>query len=243
MRPIGDITRGTTNPNRLRRFDRWIQHTYPHLLELVVDLGYGAYPVTTVEMHHRLRPPRTVGLEIDPERVTAAQPFTEPGLEFRRGGFELAGLQPTLVRACNVLRQYSEEAAAEAWATITGHLAESGVLVEGTCDELGRVCAWLAGGADGPESLTFSVSLRHLERPSVIAERLPKALIHHNVSGEHVHALLSTLDCAWLSAAPYGVFGQRERWIQAVRAVREAGWPVQDGTKRWRLGEMTVAWE
>ena len=52
---IGDITRGTTHPNRLRRIDRWILHRPCSIIRaaadpLVVDLGYGASPVTTVEM-------------------------------------------------------------------------------------------------------------------------------------------------------------------------------------------------
>ena len=117
-RPVGTITRGTTNPNRLRRIDRWLtsvegRRLRPAADPLVVDLGYGASPVTTVELFERLRAVRpdveVVGLEIDPARVAAAQPWTEPGLTFRRGGFELPlpdGRRPILVRAANVLRQY-----------------------------------------------------------------------------------------------------------------------------------------
>ncbi|MGY0234941.1 class I SAM-dependent methyltransferase [Longispora urticae] len=242
MKPVGEVTRGTTNPNRLRRFDRWIAWRYPELLGLVVDLGYGASPVTTVEMHRRLRPARTVGLEIDPFRVLAAQPFGTDTLSFQRGGFELAGLRPTLIRACNVLRQYDEGAVADAWRQMTSTLAPGGVLVEGTCDELGRVCAWLAVTPAGPVSLTFSVGLADLERPAVIAERLPKALIHRNVPGERVHELLAALDAAWLAAAPYKAFGARDRWVRAVTVLRDAGWPVRDRPGRWRLGELTVDW-
>ena len=109
---------------------------------LVVDLGYGATPVTAVELHARVRQVRpdaqVVGLEIDPERVAAAQPATAEGLSFRRGGFELAGLRPLVVRALNVLRQYEPDAAAEAWRTMTAGLQPGGLLLEGTCDELGR---------------------------------------------------------------------------------------------------------
>ena len=67
---------------------------------LVVDLGYGATPVTAVELRARLAPRsapdvRVVGLEIDPVRVAAAGRAADPpGLTFRRGGFELAGLRP-----------------------------------------------------------------------------------------------------------------------------------------------------
>src|SRR3954451_20783581 len=117
--PVGAITRGTTNPNRLRRVDNFIASRCGGLLReaaepLVIDLGYGATPVTAVELRGRLaaavRSDVTVGgLEIDPVRVEDAQPYADPpALQFRRGGFELAGLRPVVVRAFNVLRQYDE---------------------------------------------------------------------------------------------------------------------------------------
>src|SRR4029450_8504546 len=77
-----------------------------------------------------------VGLEIDPARVTAvAADRDPPRVDFRVGGFELAGLQPVLVRAFNVLRQYDEASAAEALDTMRAALCPGGVIVEGTCDE------------------------------------------------------------------------------------------------------------
>src|SRR5262249_45065236 len=59
-RVLGLATRGTTNPNRLRRVDRWIVGTQASRLRdaadpLVIDLGYGASPVTTIELASRLR--------------------------------------------------------------------------------------------------------------------------------------------------------------------------------------------
>jgi Mg-chelatase subunit ChlI len=80
--PIGTITRGTTHPNRLRRSDRWIAAVLgPELRRtprpIVVDLGFGASPVTTVELQQRLRAVvpdvRVIGLEIDPQRVAEAR--------------------------------------------------------------------------------------------------------------------------------------------------------------------------
>jgi hypothetical protein len=219
----------------------------------VVDLGFGASPVTTIELADRLaagvaRPVRVVGLEIDAARVAAAQQVARPGVRFARGGFEVplpGDERPLLVRAANVLRQYPEAEVPGAWAVLAQRLAPSGLVVEGTCDEIGRLAAWVAipaGGSALPESLTISVGLRHLERPSQVAERLPKALIHRNVPGTGVHALLRDLDRAWDRAAPQGVFGPRQRWVSAVAALRADGWPVADGPTRWRLGECTVDW-
>lgn len=252
-RALGVPTRGTTHPNRLRRIDRWIVGTQAGLLTdatdpLVVDLGYGASAVTTVELAERLRSVRrdlrVVGLEIAPDRVIAAQPYADPpSLDFRRGGFELAGLRPVLIRAMNVLRQYDEPAAARAWQTMTERLAPAGLLVEGTCDELGRVCTWVAVGAGGPRTLTLSAKPSMLQRPGVLAERLPKTLIHHNVPGQAVHELLGALDDAWDRSAAQSPFGGRARWTAMAHRLATDGWPVVGGSARWRLGELTVRWD
>lgn len=254
-RPVGVITRGTTHPNRLRRVDRWIAHTLARDLRaaadpVVVDLGYGAAAWTPLDLRDRLRAVRpdveVVGIEIDPARVSAAAPYADATLSFRRGGFEvpLDGRRPVIVRAFNVLRQYDESEVAGAWATMTARLAPGGALVEGTCDELGRHAWWVLvrAGAHEPESLTLSTRLAGLDRPGDLAERLPKALIHRNVPGERVHDLLRALDRCWAAAAPQGAFGVRQRWLATVDAVRDSGVPVLDGRSRWRLGELTVPW-
>jgi hypothetical protein len=252
-RALGVPTRGTTNPNRLRRVDRWLTGT-PVVSQalasptpLVVDLGYGASPVTTVELLARLRTirpdVRVLGLELDPERVAlAAAAADPPWLEFRRGGFELAGTRPVLLRAFNVLRQYEEPAAAAAWRTMLDRLAPGGLLVEGTCDEIGRRCCWVTLDAAGPRTFTLACKTSDIDRPSDLAERLPKALIHRNVPGERVHALLSELDACWAIAAPFAPFGPRARWAESVRLLVGRGWPVRDRPRRWRLGEVTLAW-
>jgi hypothetical protein len=249
-RALGLPTRGTTNPNRLRRMDNWITARLADVLRaaddpLVVDLGYGATPVTAIELAARLRrvraDVRVLGLEIDPERVAAAQPVAAPPrLTFERGGFELAGYRPLLVRAANVLRQYTEPAAAEAWRTMQTQLAPGGLLVEGTCDELGRLGCWVLLDATGPRSLTFACRAESLERPGQLAERLPKALIHRNVAGESIHAFLRGFDAAWDAAAGHSAFGARQRWIAACAAVARDGWPVD--ASRARHGELTIAW-
>ncbi|MFI2368196.1 class I SAM-dependent methyltransferase [Streptomyces sp. NPDC018833] len=252
-RPVGTATRGTTNPNRLRRMDRWIAATHGPALRsgttapVAVDLGYGAAPWTAVELLQRLRTaaPRceVVGIEIDPARVAAAKPYERDGLTFRHGGFEVpTQVRPALIRAANVLRQYDEEEVAAVWSRLCGRLAPGGLLVEGTCDEIGRRHVWVALGPEGPRTVTFATRLGSLERPSDLAERLPKALIHRNVPGEPVHAFLRDFDRAWAAAAPYSSLGARQRWIRAVSDL--AGeWPVKDDRRRWRQGEVTVMWE
>lgn len=250
-RPVGTATRGTTNPNRLRRMDRWIAATHGPALRrgdapVAVDLGYGAAPWTALELLQRLRTadPRcaVVGIEIDPARVAAAKPYEREGLSFRHGGFEVPlTTRPALIRAANVLRQYDEDEVAAVWARLCARLAPDGLLVEGTCDEIGRRHVWVALGPEGPRTVTFATRLGSLERPSDLAERLPKALIHRNVPGEPVHAFLRDFDRAWAAAAPYASLGARQRWIRAAQDL--AGhWPLTDGRGRWRQGEVTVNW-
>ncbi|WP_104435346.1 class I SAM-dependent methyltransferase [Kineococcus xinjiangensis] len=257
MRPVGAITRGTTGPGRLRRVERWLAGPAAGVLRaaadpLVVDLGYGAGPVTVLDLQRwlrRVRPDvRVVGLEIDPARVETARARTRhlpAPPEFAHGGFELSvpgGGSPVLVRAFNVLRQYPEAEVAAAWDLLRSRMAPGGLLVDGTCDEIGRRASWIAVDAGrGPLSLTVSVRLGGLQRPSDVAERLPKALIHRNVPGEGVHAWLQALDAAWARAAPLGTFGARQRWLATCREVA-GDFPLLDSPARWRLGEVTVAW-
>lgn len=247
------MTRGTTNPNRLRRMDRWIAAHHAVALRrssvppVAVDLGYGAAPWTAVELRNRLRDirrdVRIVGVEIEPERVSAAQPYAGDGLSFVRGGFEVPVPEaPTLIRAANVLRQYEEPRVWPVWERLCGRLAPDGLLVEGTCDEIGRRHVWVALGPSGPRTVTFAARLGSLVRPSDLADRLPKALIHRNVPGEPVHSFLRDFDQAWGTAAPYGALSARQRWVRAVDQLARR-WPVTDRPSRWRQGEVTVRWE
>jgi len=237
--------------------DRWIAAAHGPALRrsadpygpLAVDLGYGAAPWTAVELLERLRTVcpdvRVVGIEIDPVRVEAARPYVRDGLTFAHGGFEVplpAGRRAMLIRAANVLRQYEEHEVAPVWDRLRARLAPGGLLVEGTCDEIGRRHVWVALGPEGPRTVTFATRLGPLHTPSDLAERLRKALIHRNVPGEPVHAFLRDLDRTWAAAAPYSALGARQRWMRAVREVA-ADWPVVDGPRRWRQGEVTVRWD
>lgn len=263
--PLGRPTRGTTGTNRLRRNDRWVaasaafrRATDP----LVVDLGFGASGVTAFELATRLVRVRAdaevLGLELDPQRVSTAQAqlaelrrgaghfAADLPVSFAHGGFEVplpGGRRPAVIRAMNVLRQYDETDVPGAWARMAARLAPGGLLVEGTCDEIGRVASFIDVDRHGmPQRFTISLRLADLQRPSIVAERLPKALIHHNVPGERIHALLTDLDQQWERAAGLSAFGATQRFVAAVSALRERGHPVLGSRARWRLGELTVPW-
>ncbi len=254
---VGDITRGTTHPNRLRRVDRWMLHAVCPVVRaakdpLVVDLGYGASPITTREMFDRfqkhVRPDiEVIGIEIDPVRVKQGQAIAQSGLSFAFGGFEvpLADYRsPIAIRAFNVLRQYEEAEVKDAWQQMTDRLAPNGFLVEGTCDEIGRRSTWVAirAGQQQPETFSISLHLDDLELPSDVAPRLPKALIHRNVASEKIHSFLQDLDRAWLSHSALIPFGARQRWVAMAESI-STSYPVLDNKVRWRLGELTVPWE
>ena len=258
-KPIGEITRGTTNPNRLRRVDRYLL-SLPIARKpdcVFVDLGFGATPVTAVELLTRAKTinasARVVGVEIDRERVARAQELVlahhldGSDLEFLLGGFETplpAGVESAdVIRAFNVLRQYDESDVADAWRLMCSRLSADGVLVEGTCDEIGRVASWVTLDRDGAKSFTVSLRLGGLELPSKVAERLPKVLIHRNVPGEAIHRFLQDLDKAWLTNASVGSLSAIQRWVATCESMLAAGWPVQVARKRWRLGELTVDWK
>ena len=189
QRPVGTITRGTTNPNRLRRVRplagrarrRW-RLRRPAAAPVVVDLGYGASPVTAVELHDRLRRvrarrPRSSGSRSTRRGCARRGRWSGTGLTFRLGGFEVplpGGAAPTVVRAFNVLRQYDEDEVAGAWATVRERLAPDGLLVDGTCDELGRRSAWVAVDGRRPRSLSLSCGWRAASAPPTSPSGCPR---------------------------------------------------------------------
>ena len=248
-RPFGVVTRGTTGHNRLRRSDRWTRH-HPRIQTLLrstahplaLDVGYGASHTTTVEWARWLRQVNpgvdVVGLEIDPARVLPPR----DGVRFELGGFELAGYRPHLVRAFNVLRQYDVADVPAVWGTVTAGLAPGGCFIEGTCDELGRRAAWVLLDATGPRTLTLAWDPRDVARPSDVAERLPKALIHRNTPGERIHSLFTEADAAWEHAAGWAPHGPRVRWRHAHAELRAAGWPLAPVRRALRDNTLTVDW-
>ena len=163
-------------------------------------------------------------------------------MRFELGGFELAGYRPHLVRALNVLWQYDVDQVPDVWRTVCAGLAPGGLFVEGTCDELGRRCAWLLLDASGPRTLTLTWSPFHTSKPSEVAERLPKALIHRNVPGEPIHQFLADADAAWERASGWDPHGPRVRWRHALEDLAR-DWPVHPQQRRLADNFVTVDWQ
>ncbi|HEY1738793.1 MAG TPA: hypothetical protein VGI86_08795 [Acidimicrobiia bacterium] len=209
-RPVGRPTRGKTAPERLRRTDVLsdLLGAPPRGAALMVDVGFGAAPTTTLESYARLRRRRAdlrvIGVEIDRDRVAAAAPYAIDGaVEFRVGGFDLPlaqGEQAGLVRAMNVLRQYPEDEHAGAMALMAGHLADGGLLLEGTSTPSGRLftanLVRRSGGEVVPAGVVLSVNLRRAWQARELQTVLPKNLIHRAEPGGAIDAAFGTWERA-----------------------------------------------
>ncbi len=223
-------TRGKTAHQRLRRLDQFLMAFEPGRIRnahVVVDLGYGRVPVTTVEWFERLRELnpsiRMVGVERDPERVAAAELLAKQNLVFRKGDFQLPvkpGERISILRAMNVLRQYDESAALSAHQQLIAQMDEGALLLEGTCDPPGRtMVVQVLRRVDGEpqsEGLLFARSFHEEFEPRSFQAVLPKHLIHRVLQGEPIAAFFE----AWSAAAAHtrGVaeFGQRQFFVAAA---------------------------
>jgi len=275
-KPEGFPTRGKTARNRLRRVDNFLLRYAPELIRredgdyhraLVVDLGYGAEPFTTLEMAQRLRclnPALAVlGVEIDPMRVSAAQPYVDKQTHFRLGGFNLP-LEPSnqgmesvrAVRAFNVLRQYDEGDVAGAWARIGQYVLPDGLLIEGTSDPFGRV--WTANllrrtnanssdvsdeGVWRNEGLIFSTNFRTGFDLSQFQAVLPKNHIHRMAPGEAIHDFFQAWQRAVDETTALRVWGLRQWFLGSIERLGERGYPVRLSRRWWRHGYLMVGLE
>jgi hypothetical protein len=261
-RPFGQVTRGKTAPNRLRKVDTFLAVAYPDLVRRMpgyyVDLGYGAYPITSVETLRRLRRLnghlRVMGVEIDPQRVADAQPYVEAGLEFRLGGFNLP-LAPdeavSVIRAFNVLRQYGEPEVAEALAALSAPLTPGGLILEGTSDPLGRLLTFnlyrkQAEGRLERLALVLAPTLRADFLPRQFQAVLPKNFIHHAEPGGPIDRFFAAWHAAWQQArSAAGPAGPRAVFYQAaLRLVSHYGYALDARPALLRRGFMCLgpAW-
>lgn len=253
-KPEGQITRGKTAANRLRRVDNFVLMYDPSLLTrsdgefahaLYVDLGYGAEATTTLESAARFRqlnPSLAIlGVEIDEERVKNALPFADELTFFRLGGFNLPLLnneKVRLIRAFNVLRQYDESEFAPAYERLAQYVLPGGLMIEGTSDPFGRV--WVANlvrkteASDGwtREALVFSTNFRWGFDPAQFQPVLPKNLIHHVVPGEEIYDFFEAWKRAYAETSHAKAWGLRQWFSAAGETLAAKGYRIQL-QKKW----------
>lgn len=263
-RPVGQVTRGKTALNRLRQIDTFIALAYPHLLTdrsptgeapLIVDVGYGAQPWTALEMldrWRRINPRlRLLGLEIEPERVTAALPHADPpAIRFALGGFNVADLTGSntvrIMRAYNVLRQYDEHEVAPALQTMSAALEPDGLLIEGTSNPTGRMVAFDLYRKSVPpaplqhEALVFGSNLRTVIEPADFQTILPKRLIHRMLE-TRLSSFFNDWKHCYALARGNGYLSPRRLWVQAGSLLRtQFGYPIDPRQRLLRRGYLVV---
>jgi hypothetical protein len=218
--------RGCTRPGRLARLDLFVAVRERELLTRtdepfrrapIVDVGVGEWPWTTLESaacFRAIRPDlRMIGVELDRDRLRHARRYARPGLEFRRGGFDLplgTDERPRIVRALNVLREYSESEAEAAHWKLGAALLPGGLLIEGTSSSSGGVsCVHLLRRGSAAvlkrEALLFSTNFSQGFAPWMFRDRLPRDLRRRCEPGSAIHAFFTEWSDAFAAARSTGV--------------------------------------
>ncbi|KXK15103.1 MAG: hypothetical protein UZ14_CFX002000814 [Chloroflexi bacterium OLB14] len=265
-KPIGLITRGKTATNRLRRVDNFILMYEPALLSsgklgadsLFVDLGYGFDPRTTLESAMRFRKLnpnlKILGVEIDKERVAAAQPYADDKTFFRLGGFNLPLKENEtvrLIRAFNVLRQYEEKDFMPAYNKLMDYVLPNGLMIEGTSNPFGSI--WVANVVRRLESnsllfethkqtsetqnwrfesLVFSTNFRLGFEAQEFQTILPKNLIHQVVKGNIIYDFFQDWIQASKETSSTKTYGFKQWFIAAAEKLAHKGYKI-DLHKKW----------
>lgn len=261
----GQITRGKTAPNRLRRADHFLAAFDPALIQrsegefaraLYVDLGYGSRPDTALESVARLRQLNPdlplLGVEIKPERVQRARSFEDARTFFRLGDFHLPlktqpdGTQETvrLIRAFNVLRQYEEQEAWPAIFQLVEQLLPGGLLMDGTSDPYGRI--WTASMIRRKESegepemnldaLVLGGNLNVGFEPEAFQTRLPKSFIHRVVEHDPVYLFMEDFKASTRDTRASEVWGPRAWFMAAGEALAGRGYDIARPSRWLRQG-------
>ena len=258
---MGQLTRGKTASNRLRRVDNFILLYEPSLLtrtdglfaeSLFVDLGYGFDPRTTLESAVRFRKVnpnlKILGVEIDKERVEAAQPYAD-GKTF----FRLGGVNPPLrrrggvrrMRVFNVLRQYEEEDFIPAYERLAEYVLPGGLMIEGTSTPFGQIWAAnlarrLGEASWKMEALVLSTNFRLGFEVEEFQTILPKNYIHRMAPGEAIHDFFDAWRRSAAEPPTAKTFGVKQ-WVAAsAEALAKKGFKI-DLHRKW-LGKGWLIW-
>jgi SAM-dependent methyltransferase len=256
-KPQGQVTRGKTARNRLRQVDNFLLLYEPGLIShrdsaLFVDLGYGAEAITSLESAERFRrlnpDLKVLGVEIDPERVAAAQPFADERTFFRLGGFNLPllpGETVRAIRAFNVLRQYEEHDVLPAWEQMSRYVQPGGLLIEGTSNPSGAI--WAANLLRRvevgwhKEALVFFTNFHLGFDPLEFQTILPKNYIHRVMSGEPIFDFFAAWKAAVAETSPMQTWGLRQWYVAAAEALARRGYKI-NLRRKW-LSKGWLIWE
>lgn len=258
---MGQPTRGKTASNRLRRVDNFILLYEPSLLtrtdglfaeSLFVDLGYGFDPRTTLESASRFRKVnpnlKILGVEIDKERVEAAQPYADGKTFFRLGGFNLplqSRERVRLMRVFNVLRQYEEEDFIPAYERLAEYVLPGGLMIEGTSTPFGQIWAAnlarrLGEASWKMEALVLSTNFRLGFEVEEFQTILPKNYIHRMVPGEAIHDFFDAWRRSAAETSAAKTFGLKQWFAASAEALAKKGFKI-DLHKKW-LGKGWLIW-
>lgn len=256
-KPQGQVTRGKTARNRLRQVDNFLLLYDPGLISrhddaLFVDLGYGAEAFTTLESAERFRrlnpELKVLGVEIEPERVAAGQPFADESTFFRLGGFNLP-LQPgetvRAIRAFNVLRQYDESEVLPAWEQMARYVQPGGLLIEGTSNPTGAI--WASNvlrrmeGGWHKEALVFFTKFHLGFDPLEFQTILPKNYIHRMVPDEPIYDFFTAWKAAVAETSPMQTWGLRQWFIASAESLSRRGYRIK--LRRKWLSKGWLIWE
>lgn len=219
---------------------------------LIVDVGYGAEAWTALEMLTRWQTVapslRLLGLEIDPERVANAQPYSQPPIAtFEQGGFNVAENigknSAQIIRAYNVLRQYHEADVPEALYQLSQALVEGGMLIEGTSTPTGRMVTFDLYQKRSEhlvhQALIFGTNFKSAPPPIRFQTILPKRLIHHMLD-EHPARFFHDWERAFSLARGAGFRSYRIQWQQAINFLAQFGYPIDTRKRITRRGFLVL---
>lgn len=225
--------RRKTRVGRLKALDRLLLAHHRPLLErrdglwagaVVVDVGLGMQPWTTVELAEALRqelaqPPEVVGVDVDPELVTTAHAWARPGVRFDHGDLGWSAGHARVVRALNVLRDRTEGEVPAAHAALGAGVVPGGVVLEGTCSPSGEVgvvhCLRRAAEGLEREALWMWTDGSQGSAPLLFRDRMPRDL-RRWVRHDHP---LGQLMAAWMDAYRASAGGGLDRLAASVEAL------------------------
>ncbi len=253
---IGQKTRGLTCENRLRQIDIFTCINFEGLIRrenaIFVDLGFGRYPTTTIETYRRfanINPKiKVLGVEIDTERLLDAEPYEQKNVEFRLGGFNIPlkkGESADIIRCYNVLRQYPEEEFSKSIETMGNYLSESGIIIEGTSDQFGRLVSFnLFAKSKGrliKSGLVFGTNFNVSFYPRDFQSVLPKNLLHHVILGEWIYQFFEDWADSFYRIMKLKLDCQRQIFYEtALILYKDYGYNIEQGKRLLKRGFLVV---